>query len=170
MDRPGSASRAWALWCRSRRTRSQLAKIGGHAAVGWPASRGPERAWSYEAGFKQQIGRGLALDGALFLNDYRGLIEGRPDIRASAGVPVARFQNLSRARVRGFEGEALLALPLLVYGGFLVLVMPVLDDRFLLPLVPAVVLRVLPAAQSWPQQPPTRRRTCPFVMRQPLDV
>ena len=73
---------------------------------------GPERAWSYEAGFKQQIGRGLALDGALFLNEYRGLIEGRPDIRASAGVPVARFQNLSRARVRGFEGEALLALPL----------------------------------------------------------
>lgn len=37
-------------------------------------------------------------------------------------------------------GFALLALPLLVYGGFLVLVMPVLDDRFLLPLVPAVVL------------------------------
>jgi hypothetical protein len=37
-------------------------------------------------------------------------------------------------------GFALLALPLLVYGGFLVLVMPVLDDRFLLPLVPALVL------------------------------
>ena len=77
---------------------------------------GPERAWSYETGFKQQIGRGLALDGALFWNEFRGLIEGRPDIRASAGVPVARFQNLARARVRGFEGEALLALPLNVGG------------------------------------------------------
>lgn len=73
---------------------------------------GPERAWSYEVGLKQQVGGRLALDGALFWNEYRGLIEGRPDIRAGGTVPVARFQNLSRARVRGFEGEALAALPL----------------------------------------------------------
>jgi len=37
-------------------------------------------------------------------------------------------------------GSPLLALPLLVYGGFLVLIMPVLDDRFLLPLLPALLL------------------------------
>jgi len=37
-------------------------------------------------------------------------------------------------------GSSLLVLPLLVYGGFLVLLMPVLDDRFLLPLLPALLL------------------------------
>ena len=43
---------------------------------------------------------------------------------------------LGRSRL----GLSLLALPLLVYGGFLLLVMPILDDRFLLPLLPALVL------------------------------
>ncbi len=72
----------------------------------------PERAWSYEVGYKEQFAGLLALDLALFWNEYRGLIEGRPDIESTGSVPVARFQNLSRARVRGFEGEALIGLPL----------------------------------------------------------
>ena len=72
---------------------------------------GPERAWSYEMGLKQGLERWLVVDGAFFWNEYRGLIEGRPDIQAGGTVPVARFQNLSRARVRGVEAEVLAALP-----------------------------------------------------------
>ena len=75
------------------------------------AELGPERSWSYEAGFRQAVQNWLAVDSALFWNEYRGLIEGRPDIQASGAVPVARFQNLSQARVRGMETEALFALP-----------------------------------------------------------
>ena len=72
---------------------------------------GPEQAWSYEVGLRQAMGRWLAIDTALFWNEYRDMIEGRPDIRTGGTAPVARFQNLSRARVRGLEGEALVALP-----------------------------------------------------------
>ena len=72
---------------------------------------GSERVWSYEVGFRQAIDNWLAFDGAFFWNDYWGLIEGRPDLQAVGSVPVARFQNLSRARVRGVEGEVLFALP-----------------------------------------------------------
>ena len=71
----------------------------------------PERAWSGEIGIKQGLARWLALDMALFWNEYRGLIEGRPDPNASGSVPVARFLNLARARVAGFEGEVQAALP-----------------------------------------------------------
>ena len=72
----------------------------------------PERAWSGEVGIKQGLAKWLALDMALFWNEYRELIEARPDPYAGGTVPVARFLNLARARVAGFESEILVALPL----------------------------------------------------------
>lgn len=72
----------------------------------------PERAWSGEVGIKQGLAPWLALDMALFWNEYRGLIEARPDPFAGGVVPMARFQNLARARVGGLESELLVALPL----------------------------------------------------------
>ena len=72
----------------------------------------PERAWSGEVGIKQGLAKWLALDMALFWNEYRELIEARPDPYAGGTVPVARFLNLARARVAGFESEVLAALPL----------------------------------------------------------
>ncbi len=72
----------------------------------------PEQAWSSEVGIKQGLAKWLAFDMALFWNEYRGLIEGRPDPYANGAVPVARFLNLARARVAGFESEILGALPL----------------------------------------------------------
>jgi iron complex outermembrane receptor protein len=72
---------------------------------------GPERSWSYEAGIRQEVAGRLALDAAVFWNEYRGLIEGRPDPRIGGPTPVARFRNLSRARVRGLEAEAQVGLP-----------------------------------------------------------
>ena len=72
----------------------------------------PERAWSGEVGIKQELAKWLALDMALFWNEYRGLIEARPDPYAGGSVPLARFLNLARARVGGFESELLVALPL----------------------------------------------------------
>ena len=72
----------------------------------------PERAWSGEVGVKQELAKWLALDMALFWNEYRGLIEARPDPQAGGSVPVARFLNLARARVAGFESEVQAALPL----------------------------------------------------------
>ena len=71
----------------------------------------PERAWSGEVGIKQGLAQWLALDMALFWNEYRGLIEARPDPLAGGAVPMARFQNLARARVAGVESELLVALP-----------------------------------------------------------
>ena len=71
----------------------------------------PERAWSGEVGVKQGLATWLALDMALFWNEYRGLIEARPDPFAGGAVPVARFLNLARARVAGVESELLVALP-----------------------------------------------------------
>ena len=72
----------------------------------------PERAWSSEVGIKQELAKWLALDMALFWNEYRGLIEARPDPYAGGTVPIARFLNLAQARVGGFESELLVALPL----------------------------------------------------------
>ena len=65
----------------------------------------PERAWSSEVGIKQELAKWLALDMALFWNEYRGLIEARPDPYAGGTVPIARFLNLAQARVGGFESE-----------------------------------------------------------------
>lgn len=72
----------------------------------------PERAWSGEVGIKQGLAKWLALDMALFWNEYRGLIEARPDPYNGGTVPVARFLNLAQARVAGLESEVLVALPL----------------------------------------------------------
>jgi len=72
----------------------------------------PERVWSSEIGIKQGLAKWLALDMAVFWNEYRELIEARPDPYAGGTVPIARFLNLAQARVAGFEGELLVALPL----------------------------------------------------------
>jgi outer membrane receptor for ferrienterochelin and colicins len=64
-----------------------------------PALKG-ERAWSGELGFTATRGR-LWLDAAVFQSSYRGLIGPAPD----PGKPfVFQFQNVDRARIRGFDG------------------------------------------------------------------
>ena len=69
-----------------------------------------ESSWSYEAGIRRVLGRSLAVDAALFWNEFEGLIEARPD-PTSTLVPRASFRNISRARIRGLEVEQQLALP-----------------------------------------------------------
>jgi len=87
------------------------AEVSGLLACPNPALEA-ERSWSYEIGLKQWVGGFMAVDLALFWNAYEGLIEGRPDLSAGGTTPIARFRNLSRARVRGMEVEQRLALPL----------------------------------------------------------
>ena len=70
-----------------------------------------ESSWSYEVGINQLVGGAMAFDLALFWNTYQGLIEGRADVAAGSAIPVARFRNLSRARIRGLEVEQRMALP-----------------------------------------------------------
>ena len=70
-----------------------------------------ESSWSYEAGIRRVLGGALAVDAALFWNEFQGLIEARPDPTSSV-VPRASFRNISRARIRGLELEQQLALPL----------------------------------------------------------
>jgi hypothetical protein len=62
-----------------------------------------ERSWSYEVGARQELGGFAFFDGAIFWSEYRELIEARPDPFSSGATPMARFVNLSRARVRGVE-------------------------------------------------------------------
>ena len=69
-----------------------------------------EHSWSYEAGIRRVIGGALAIDAALFWNEFEGLIEARPE-PTSTVVPRASFRNISRARIRGLELEQQLALP-----------------------------------------------------------
>ena len=69
-----------------------------------------EHSWSYEAGIRRVLGGALAIDAALFWNEFEGLIEARPE-PTSTVVPRASFRNISRARIRGLELEQQLALP-----------------------------------------------------------
>ena len=69
-----------------------------------------EQSWSYEAGIRRVFGGALAVDAALFWNEFEGLIEARPEPTAAV-VPRASFRNISRARIRGLELEQQLALP-----------------------------------------------------------
>ena len=70
-----------------------------------------ERSRSFEVGLKQQFGNWVALDLALFWNDYEGLVEGRSDPSLGGNTPMASFRNISEARIRGLEIEQLVALP-----------------------------------------------------------
>ena len=70
-----------------------------------------EHSWSCEVGIKQVVGGVMAVDAALFWNTYQGLIEGRADLSEGGAAPIVRFQNLSRARVRGLEIEQQMAFP-----------------------------------------------------------
>ncbi|HXI21312.1 MAG TPA: TonB-dependent receptor, partial [Gemmatimonadales bacterium] len=59
-----------------------------------------ERAWAGEAGITASRGR-FWVDASLFESQYRGLISPAP----APGQPLAfEFQNVDRARVRGFDG------------------------------------------------------------------
>ena len=69
-----------------------------------------ERGWSYEGGLRHRIGDWLALDAALFWNEFDDLIEGRPEADAGA-TPRVSFRNISRARIKGLEIEQRAALP-----------------------------------------------------------
>ena len=69
-----------------------------------------EHSWSYEAGIRRVLGGALAIDAALFWNEFEGLIEARPE-PTSTVVPRASFRNISRARIRGLELEQQLGLP-----------------------------------------------------------
>jgi iron complex outermembrane receptor protein len=70
-----------------------------------------EHSWSFETGIRQLIGDRVSTDGAIFWSEYDDLVEARPDPLAASPVPVARFRNLSRARVRGAELGTQVALP-----------------------------------------------------------
>lgn len=61
-----------------------------------------ESSWSYEIGM-QAILPFAFINIAAYLNKYRDLIE--PDFVTQQGRPVIQFQNLNRARIRGFEAE-----------------------------------------------------------------
>ncbi len=59
-----------------------------------------ESAWSYELGLHQLFGSHFIIDASYFQNDYRNMIE--PKL-ASIIPPAFQLNNLSRARIRGFE-------------------------------------------------------------------
>ena len=71
-----------------------------------------EHSWSYETGIRQLLGDRISTDGAIFWSEYEDLVEVRPDPLAASAVPVARFRNLSKARVRGAEFSTQVALPM----------------------------------------------------------
>jgi len=65
----------------------------------------PEKSWSGELGLRQRLGRAMAVDVALFWNEYDDLVEARPQPDLDGAAPRASFRNLSEARVRGVELE-----------------------------------------------------------------
>ena len=70
-----------------------------------------EKSWSYELGLRQAVGRGMAVDAALFWSEYEDLVEARPEPELDSATLRASFRNLSEARVRGLEIEHRAALP-----------------------------------------------------------
>ena len=70
-----------------------------------------ERNWSSELGVKQLLADFAALDLALFLNTFEGLIEARPAPLLGQMSAVTSFRNISRARIKGLEIEEQMALP-----------------------------------------------------------
>lgn len=75
-----------------------------------PAVRS-EKSWSYELGLRQALGAGMAIDAALFWNEYEDLVEARPESQLNSATPRASFRNLYEARVRGLEVEHRAVLP-----------------------------------------------------------
>jgi iron complex outermembrane receptor protein len=64
-----------------------------------------ETSVSFEVGFNQNLGNWLVLDMAIFYNDFWDLIEASI-VLADDNNSYIQFQNISRARVRGFEVSA----------------------------------------------------------------
>jgi len=64
-----------------------------------------ETSVSFEVGFNQNLGNWLVLDMAIFHNDFWDLIEASI-VQADNNNSYIQFQNISRARVRGFEVSA----------------------------------------------------------------
>lgn len=65
-----------------------------------------ERSVSYEIGVKQTLPVPVILDAAFFYNDYENLVE--PIYDAADGR--IKFENITRARVNGFEANAMAAI------------------------------------------------------------
>lgn len=61
-----------------------------------------ETVWSFEAGLRQQITNNWWVDAAVFQNDYYNYIEPVEEILDDFSLQV-QFQNVVRARIRGFE-------------------------------------------------------------------
>jgi outer membrane receptor for ferrienterochelin and colicins len=61
-----------------------------------------ERSWSFETGANLTVGGHVSIDAALFLNEYWDMIEPVVVDVTPEGI-TARFVNILRARVRGFE-------------------------------------------------------------------
>lgn len=72
----------------------------------------PERSWSAEVGLSQTYGRFLGVDVGAFESRYEDLLE--PTIQDTTdpgtGRLLAKYQNIAKARVRGFEAAGRVAL------------------------------------------------------------
>lgn len=100
---PNDDAMLYFSWSRGYKTGGWTTRLS--APLPYAPSFGPEKAETFEAGFKSQfLGRSLQLNGAAFLTNYRGI-----QLNFQQGVsPV--IQNAGDARIKGFELE-LVAVP-----------------------------------------------------------
>ncbi len=75
----------------------------------------PESSVSYEVGFTRPISPDVLLDGAIFQNDFKDLIE--PSVDTTQHPTVIRFLNVTRARIRGAEADVKFNIVEKVLGG-----------------------------------------------------
>ncbi|HEY4644542.1 MAG TPA: TonB-dependent receptor, partial [Bacteroidota bacterium] len=61
-----------------------------------------EKSWSFEIGITQEIASTMVVDLALFQTEFRDLIEGRVRQKGADSLDI-RFENITRARIRGGE-------------------------------------------------------------------
>lgn len=63
----------------------------------------PEKSYSYEIGVSHLLGDVGTLDVAAFRSDYDDMIEGVPFVNATQDTIFVQWQNITKARVQGFE-------------------------------------------------------------------
>ncbi len=70
----------------------------------------PEQVWSYEAGIKSEfLDRRVRLNLAGFIADYSNIQLSRQTIDIPTGVLISDISNVAASRIKGFEGELVVA-------------------------------------------------------------
>lgn len=63
----------------------------------------PEHSWTYEIGGTRALLPDLSADVSFFQSDFSDLIEAGVEIDSTRNAPVARFRNVTQARIQGIE-------------------------------------------------------------------